>query len=65
MELICYLGRGGEFCIGKLNKEQTNFIFKNAENEDYDLEGFWEEMKLWIINHGMNSMKWRGSILQN
>ena len=46
MELICYLGRGGEFCIGKLNKEQTDFIFKNAENEDYDHEGFWEENEI-------------------
>ena len=42
MELICYLGRGGVFSIGKLNKEQTDFVFKNAENKDFDLEGFWE-----------------------
>ena len=54
MELICYLGRGGEFCIGKLNKEQTGFVFKNAENEDYDLEEFFED------NEIMNNKSWDG-----
>ena len=32
MELICDLGRGCEFWIEKLNKVQTDFVIKNAEN---------------------------------
>ena len=29
MELFCYAGRGGEFCIGKLTEEQSDFVFEN------------------------------------
>ena len=43
MELICYAGRGGEFCIGKLTTEQADFVFENGENEEYDLDGFWAQ----------------------
>ena len=46
MELICYAGRGGEFCVGKLNPAQSDFVFENAENEDYDLDNFWEENEI-------------------
>ena len=46
MELICYAGRGGEFCVGKLNTAQSDFVFENAENEDYDLDNFWEENEI-------------------
>ena len=46
MELICYAGRGGEFCIGKLTKEQADFVFENGENEEYDLDGFWENNEI-------------------
>ena len=42
MELICYAGIGGEFCIGKLTEKQTDFVFENGENEEYDLDNFWE-----------------------
>ena len=38
MELFCYAGYGGEFCIGKLTEEQTDFVFANGENEEYDLD---------------------------
>ena len=46
MELFCYAGRGGEFCIGKLTEEQTDFVFENGENEEYDLDSFWEDNEI-------------------
>ncbi len=46
MELICYAGRGGEFCIGKLTTEQADFVFENGENEEYDLDEFWEDNEI-------------------
>ena len=46
MKLYCYAGIGGEFCIGKLTSEQTDFVFENGENEDYDLESFWEDNEI-------------------
>ena len=35
MELICYAGRGGEFCIGKLTEKQADFVFENGEINGY------------------------------
>ncbi len=46
MKLFCYAGRGGEFCIGKLTEEQTDFVFENGENEEYDLDSFWEDNEI-------------------
>ena len=46
MELFCYAGYGGEFCIGKLTEEQTDFVFANGENEEYDLDSFWEDNEI-------------------
>ena len=65
MELFCYTGKGGEFCIGKLTEEQTDFVFENGENEEYDLDSFGKIMKLWKINLGMILMKLQGIILLN
>ena len=48
MELFCYAGRGGEFCIGKLTEEQTDFVFENGENEEYDLDSLMKKHKIRI-----------------
>jgi len=40
-------GEGGEFCVGKLSKEQEDFVFNNAqEGESVDVDEFWEDNQI-------------------
>ena len=46
MLLSCSRGRGGEFCVGRLNEKQEEYVFENADNDDLDLDEFWEESEI-------------------
>ena len=63
MELFCYAGYGGEFCIGKLTEEQTDFVFSMVKMRNMTWMAFGKIMKLWIINPGMILMKSLDTIL--
>ena len=46
MLLRCSRGRGGEFCVGRLTEDQEEYVFANAENDEFDLDEFWEGSRI-------------------